>query len=195
MGNTQTPITTFSFQTVRLPNSIDGGALAFNDEGTYQKALRMRDFGINRSNFRDELNEISCSSDISHLGYNAIMNEINALVGSRVMEHTPELIAKQRLNATRWDDFCAGKGYQRLNGRAEIKPNYWIYSFLTPNQKQSLISIRESGYYASKVHMRNDYYSCFGSFNNTLLGVKEFENRQISVPSGWWINRFKLAYV
>jgi dTDP-4-amino-4,6-dideoxygalactose transaminase len=189
MGNTQTPITTFSFQTVRLPNSVDGGALAFNDEATYQKALRMRDFGINRSTFRDELNEISSSSDISHLGYNAIMNEINALVGNKVMEHTPDLIAKQRTNAAKWDVFCAEQGYQPLNSREEITPNYWIYSFLTPNQKQDLISIRESGYYASKVHIRNDYYSCFGEFDTNLPGVTTFAEQQLAVPSGWWVNK------
>jgi dTDP-4-amino-4,6-dideoxygalactose transaminase len=187
MGNTQTTITTFSFQTVRLPNSIDGGAIAFKDEAIYRKALRMRDFGIDRSTFRDSLAEISSASDISNLGYNAIMNELNAYVGRNVMEKTPSLIAKQRVNAGMWDSYCAEHGYHPLNSRKEILPNYWIYSFLTPNQTQDLTAIRESGYYASKVHIRNDYYSCFGKFDNSLKGVETFAKQQLSVPSGWWI--------
>lgn len=188
MGNTNTPITTFSFQTVRLPNSIDGGALAFADESTYLKALRMRDFGIDRTTFRDELNEISSHSDIKHLGYNAIMNEINAYVGNYALTHTPGLISKQRSIAKKWDSYCTERGFKRLNERNEIVPNYWIYSFLTPNQRQELINIRESGYYASKVHLRNDYYTCFGIFDSSLFGVECFAKQQLSVPSGWWLN-------
>lgn len=187
MGNTQTPITTFSFQTVRLPNSIDGGAIAFKDESLYKKALRMRDFGIDRSSFRDSLAEISSTSDITHLGYNAIMNELNAFVGIKVMEQTPTLIAKQRINAGIWDNFCVEHGYNPLNSRKEIVPNYWIYTFLTPNQAQDLITIRETGYYASKVHIRTDYYSCFGNFDDSLKGVETFARQQLSVPSGWWV--------
>jgi perosamine synthetase len=187
LGNTGTPITTFSFQTVRLPNSVDGGAIAFADEATYLKALRMRDFGIDRTTFRDSLSEITATSDISNLGYNAIMNELNAFLGSKVMEQTPALIAQQRINAQKWDSYCAERGYQSLNRPGEILPNYWIYSFLTPHQEQDLIAIRESGYYASKVHIRNDYYSCFGKFDENLAGVKTFAQQQLSVPSGWWV--------
>lgn len=187
MGNTQTPITTFSFQTVRLPNSIDGGAIAFNNEDMYKKALRMRDFGIDRSTFRDSLHEISTASDISHYGYNAIMNELNAFVGSKVMEQTPALISKQRVNAGMWDLYCAENSCYPLNIRKEILPNYWVYSFLSPNQVHDLIALREIGYYASKLHIRNDYYSCFGKFDDSLKGVASFARQQLSVPSGWWI--------
>lgn len=191
MGNLGTNITTFSFQTVRLPNSIDGGALVFSDEALYRKALRMRDFGIDRSSFRDELSEISPNSDISILGYNAIMNEVNALVGCRVMENTPNLLNIQRENAIIWDEYCDINHYSPLNRRKEILPNYWIYSFLTPNQSANLISLREKGFYASKVHLRNDYYSCFGKLDQTLKGVNQFESQQLSVPSGWWVDSIR----
>jgi len=188
MGNLNTSITIFSFQTVRLPNSVDGGAIAFSNEATYKKALRMRDFGIDRATFRDSLGEISTRSDISHLGYNAIMNELNAFIGSKVMEKTPPLIDLQRFNARYWDRYCKEAGYKTLGARTEINPNYWIYSFLTPNQIADLQKLRMEGYYASKVHLRNDYYSCFGKFDDSLRGVKEFSQNQLSVPSGWWFN-------
>jgi perosamine synthetase len=187
IGNTGTDITTFSFQTVRLPNSIDGGGIAFKTEALYKRALQMRDFGINRSTFRDALGEINPQSDINMLGYNAIMNEVNACIGNAVMAHTPKLIEQQRANAAQWDAYCDERGYQRLNLRKEIVPNYWIYSFLTNQQEEVMQQIRGEGYYASKVHIRNDYYSCFGTFNQNLRGVNEFAAKQLSVPSGWWL--------
>jgi dTDP-4-amino-4,6-dideoxygalactose transaminase len=166
---------------------VDGGALAFNDEKTYLKALRMRDFGINRITFRDMLNEISINSDITDFGYNAVMNELNAYIGQKVMIATPNLINIQRQNALLWDQYCEGKGYLTLNKRPEILPNYWIYSFLTPNQEKDLLDLRNSGFYASKVHLRNDYYSCFKGSGKGLIGVDTFSRKQLSVPSGWWV--------
>lgn len=187
MGNLGTPITTFSFQTVRLPNSIDGGALAFSDEALFKKALRMRDFGINRATFRDEFGEISPQSNIEFLGYNAIMNEVNAFIGCKVLEQTPALIGLQREHAAYWDTYCNSKAFETLNRPEETKPNYWIYSFFSPTQMDTLQQIRSEGYYASKVHIRNDYYSCFGAFHDELKGVEIFEKTQLSVPSGWWV--------
>jgi perosamine synthetase len=188
VGDIGTPITTFSFQTVRLPNSIDGGALAFKSEELYLKALRMRDFGINRQNFRDELGELSSTSDIKNLGYNAIMNEVSAFMGYKVMEETPNLIAKQKQNAIIWDAHFNAKKSMILGTRKDIEPNYWIYSFLSSNQLDDLKKFRLNSFYASKVHIRNDYYSCFGQFDDSLNGVAEFAKTQLSVPSGWWID-------
>lgn len=187
MGNTGTGITTFSFQTVRLPNSIDGGALAFNDEDQYIKALRMRDFGINRATFRDELGELAPGSDISSLGYNAIMNELNAYIGGMVMRETPSLIDQQRANAKYWDLYCKEQDHRPLNTRNETNPNYWIYSFLTDKKHEELKALRSRGFYASGVHIRNDHYSCFGSFDDSLSGTNVFSKTQLSVPCGWWL--------
>jgi perosamine synthetase len=188
MGNLGTTITTFSFQTVRLPNSIDGGAIAFNNEEMYRKALRMRDFGIDRASFRDALGELSPSSDIQQMGYNAIMNEVSAFVGHKVMEETPNLIAKQQQNGLTWRTCLEDIHKEISSGRTEIVPNYWIYSFSTLNQLEVLEQFRKKGFYASKVHIRNDHYSCFGKFNPALKGVAEFAKTQLSIPSGWWVN-------
>lgn len=192
IGNVGTDITTFSFQTVRLPNSIDGGAIAFNSKELFEKAIRMRDFGIDRSTFRDEYGEISAKSDIMQLGYNAIMNELNAFIGLKVIEKTPALITKQRVNASKWDNFCEENNLIRLNQRSEILPNYWVYTFLSDNQMGDFLKLRELGFSSSKMHLRNDYYSCFGNFDKTLKGVSEFEKKQLSLPSGWWVNNISI---
>ena len=48
LGNLNTDVTVFSFQTIRLPNTIDGGAIVFKDKLLYEKALQIRDYGIDR---------------------------------------------------------------------------------------------------------------------------------------------------
>ena len=64
VGNIGSSVTIFSFQSVRMPNSIEGAALVFADEALYKKALLIRDYGIDRSNFRLNNGEINPECDI-----------------------------------------------------------------------------------------------------------------------------------
>ena len=102
-GNLGTDITVFSFQTVRLPNTIDGGALVFKDKTMFEKAKMIRDYGIERTNFRDELNEINHKCDIKLEGYGALMSEINSFIGLRQMDEIDILLKKQKDNAELWN--------------------------------------------------------------------------------------------
>ena len=86
VGNLSADVTVYSFQTVRLPNTIDGGAVSFKDKALYDKAVLVRDYGIDRPRFRDDMKEISPLCDIALPGYGATPSEINSYVGCIQME-------------------------------------------------------------------------------------------------------------
>lgn len=65
LGTLEADATLLSFQTVRLPNTIDGGAVIFRCKEHVQKAIRIRDLGVDRSTFRDAAGEINPNSDVS----------------------------------------------------------------------------------------------------------------------------------
>jgi perosamine synthetase len=189
LGATGADFTLFSFQPVRLPTSIDGGGLICKDEKNQEKAVLLRDYGIDRKNFRDPLGEISASCDVSIPGFGAAMSEINGLIGLKSMEETASKLEIQRVNAIKNTSFI--KNYLKAEhiGLRNTLPNYWIYTFLTDNRDQLLKEIRNEGLYASKVHLRNDYYSVFGKLDSTLMGVEKFNNEALSMPCGWWVNK------
>jgi len=188
-GNLNTDVTLFSFQTVRLPNTIDGGAVIFNDKKLYKKAILIRDFGIDRTIFRDEHNEISSECDISLPGYGATMSEINSYIGFLELSDMDDLLLKQKNNAEKWDIWFEKnlKTACKLNHRKEIRPNYWVYGFLSENKPHDILWLREQGYYASGVHLNNNNYSVFGE-KVFLPSVAEFNSKFIAVPCGWWMN-------
>lgn len=188
IGNCGTDITLFSFQAVRLPNTIDGGAISFTSKELFEKAKRMRDWGIDRSTFRDELGEISPQSDIAMKGFNAMMSDLNGLVGVYQMNALDQLLSVQRANAAIWDENLERFNLSTIKKRPEINPNYWVYSVFSKNILGDLNRFRDAGFYASKVHIRNDNYSCFGKQSISLPGVDTFAAKQISLPSGWWLN-------
>ena len=184
-GDLGTDVTVFSFQTVRLPNTIDGGAIAFKDKNLYDAALLARDFGIDRSIFRDQFGEISPDCDISTLGYGGTMSEVNSYIGCAQMNDIDVLLKKQKQNAIKWDERL---DYFKLNNRKEIEPNYWVYGILSENKISGMLNFRGKGFYASGVHLPNNYYSVFGS-QEELPGVQEFYHRFMALPSGWWLEQ------
>jgi dTDP-4-amino-4,6-dideoxygalactose transaminase len=196
IGNSGADATVFSFNTVRLPNTVEGAGISFKSNEIFSIAQQLRDWGINRSTFRNLNGEINITSDISICGFGAVMNELNAYIGWKNMEDLTTLLTQQKANASIWDDWLSTRKYQALRQSCIIKPNYWVYSMLVDNAQQVLEKLRANDIYASQVHTRLDRYSCLPNLNSqpTLLGVETFIKNQLSVPCGWWITPDALNY-
>lgn len=185
VGNLGADVTVYSFQTVRLPNTIDGGAVSFKDKALYDRAILIRDYGIDRPRFRDDLKEISPLCDIAIPGYGATPPEINSYVGCLQMDIVDELLEKQQQQAKKWAGLNE-LGFKTVSIVAETKPNYWVYGVLAEDKRVFLEEWRKIGYYASGVHLPNTYYSVFGH-QPELKGVQEFYGKYVALPCGWWM--------
>lgn len=187
-GNLGTDITVFSFQTVRLPNTIDGGALVFKDKAMFEKAKMIRDYGIDRTHFRDELNEINPLCDINLEGYGALMSETNSFIGLKQMDDITNLIKKQSHNALKWNAIIdESNDVQKITITNNVIPNYWVYGVLAKNKTATIKKFREQGFYATSVHINNNIYSVFKN-KVELKGVNEFINHFVAIPCGWWFS-------
>lgn len=186
LGNVGTDITVFSFQTVRLPNTIDGGAIVFKDRVLYEKALLIRDYGIDRSLFRDSEGEINPECDIQLEGYGGLMSELNSYLGTRQMDDIENLLVVQNNNARIWDtNFATDNIVVPLTKTEDSLPNYWVYGTMCQNKTQAIKDFKENGFYATGVHINNNIYSVFDN-KIFLKGVNEFMNHFVAIPCGWW---------
>jgi len=187
LGNVGTPLSIFSFQTVRLPNTIEGGALVFEDEALFKKAIVIRDLGIDRSAFRDQNGEISADCDISIPSVNATPSDVNGYIGCCQMEVIDDLLQRQADNAKKWKnrllDMPSFRGFIE---RDEIIPNYWICGILSSRKEEDMAYFKNNGYMCSSVHLPNSYYSVFGK-QDMPKGVADFYGKFIALPSGWWM--------
>lgn len=189
LGNLDTDVTVFSFQTVRLPNTIDGGALIFKDKSLYEKALLIRDYGIERTIFRNDEGEINPECDIKLEGYGGLMSELNSFIGTKQMDDIEKLLAIQKDNASIWDEkFANHPSIVPLKKIQDVVPNYWVYGTLCKNKAETIKDFKEKGFYATGVHINNNIYSVFDN-KISLKGVNEFINHFVAIPSGWWINK------
>jgi dTDP-4-amino-4,6-dideoxygalactose transaminase len=190
LGNVGSDATIFSFNPVRFPTTLDGGAVLFKDNALFNKSLLVRDAGIDRSRFRDEFGEISPTCDIEIVGHSATPMEINSYIGVQQMKHAESIITRQRENALIWNELVVQMSEVQPVINKNILPNYWLYGLIVPDKVNYLKLFRERGYYASGVHIHNNCYSVFGE-KRSLPGVNAFYNSFLALPSGWWVDKIQ----
>jgi dTDP-4-amino-4,6-dideoxygalactose transaminase len=116
------------------------------------------------------------------------MNHVAATVGVAEMECLPWVLARYQENGLYYDEELAGvRGVTVLKRPPNSRSAYWVYTFLAEERDRLLKRFRERGVFASKVHLRNDIYSCFGGKGEALPGVDEFSAHCLSIPCGWWV--------
>lgn len=188
-GNIGSDLTVFSFQAVRIPTTIDGGAIVFKDKTLYERSILVRDSGVDRRYFRDSKGEINPGCDITVPGFGATMSDVNSYIGILQMNLVEKLIEMQRQNAEAWDILLPdmSEGCHPMNIRKDIRPNYWVYGILADSKTLSMENFRRMGYYASGVHVPNNYYSIFGP-KSKLPGVDKFYSHFLALPTGWWFS-------
>jgi perosamine synthetase len=187
LGNVSTDVTVFSFQTVRLPNTIEGGAIVFKDKALYDKAVLIRDYGIDRSKFRTADGEINPDCDIALEGYGGLMSEFNSFIGTKQMVEIESLLNIQAKNALkRQNELQNSTNIKSLQINNNTNPNYWVYGTLSKNSKETIAYFKSKGYYATGVHINNNIYSVFNNKIN-LVGVNNFKQQFVAIPCGWWM--------
>ena len=187
IGSCGTDVTVFSLNAVRFCNCIEGGILIFKDKALYEKSLLIRDSGIDRKRFRDDIGEISPDCDISMIGYSATMSNVNGYIGLMQTDCLDTLLAKHRSQAAKWDAYFREHPEYTPIRRENCSPNYWVYGLLAEQKREAILKFRADGFYASGVHMRNDLYSVFGRQDVELPGVEAFYSRFVALPCGWWM--------
>ena len=190
--------TCYSFQAIKHLSTGDGGALIVKDSEKFKLARKLKWFGYDRDEAKDEKGEWKgqrWSADIKpgEVGYKFNMNNIAAVIGISQMKSIDEILLKHRTNAAIYRKiFSNSKQIKNLVIPQEANSSYWVYTCLVNSNSRVrdllLEKLNLEGIGAGLVHLPNDIYSAFKEFNIELPGTRDFEERQISLPCGWWIS-------
>lgn len=80
----------FSFHATKVFNTIEGGAVCFNDESLGKELYKLKNFGIKNQ------------TEVDGIGSNAKMNEFQAAMGLCNLKHVDEEIAKRKIIVERY---------------------------------------------------------------------------------------------
>lgn len=190
----------FSFQAIKHLTTIDGGCICFPKqfELLYQRAKKLRWFGIDRDNRGVIDGDFRKEEDILEFGYKFHMNDVNAAVGITNLPYVKKLISICQNNARMYLDLLKDvPQVQFMKTPVNCKPSYWLFSMrLLNTDKADFIHFMKSrDIMVSQVHKRNDLHTCVQEFKTSLPQLDLLVKELICIPCGWWITETDVKYI
>lgn len=160
----QADFTTVSLQAIKTITSGDGGLLLCRNNQDYEKAKRLRWFGIDR-----EAKQKGLNPDVVEAGYKYHMNDISATIGRSNLPHLDELMSHQSKLAQIYQSYG-------------LFAHTWLAGGLTDNYSELQKELNDAGYEMGQHHYRNDMYTVFGGRVSDCPTMNEIENKYFFVP-------------
>ncbi|MFZ1750584.1 MAG: DegT/DnrJ/EryC1/StrS family aminotransferase [Saprospiraceae bacterium] len=174
------PYTMYSFQAIKHITTGDGGMLLV-PEDVYEKAKRLRWFGIDRSAKQMGIWE----NDIIETGYKYQMTDISAAMGLAALDEFDETLRHRQSLFKAYEDrlsnisdvkFIGGKYTDREHAA-------WMCTIHIEDRKGLWKKLRENQIESSQVHYRNDRYSIFGTLKEGLYpNMDAVEDKYLVLP-------------
>tara|TARA_R110000803_G_scaffold36616_4_gene78663 strand:+ start:1623 stop:2768 length:1146 start_codon:yes stop_codon:yes gene_type:complete len=195
-------MTCYSFQAIKHITCGDGGAIICKDDKDYKLAEKLKWFGLDRDETKDENGEWKgqrWEQDIITAGFKFNMNNLAAAIGISQIPHMKSLVDKHRKNAKLYSDlFLKNSEINSLKYPSASSPSFWVYTVLLDekiNRDKVIEALNSVGINAGLVHVPNHPYTCFKDSFVSLHGVDEFAKRQVSLPCGWWLSSEDVNFI
>lgn len=168
----------FSFHATKAFNTVEGGAIALNDESLYQELYYLKNFGI-------EDKEI-----VNNIGGNAKMSEFQAAMGLCNLRHIAAWIEKRKKIAQTYISRLKEVDAVKLNDfKANIEYNYAYFPIIVKdnsnnNRNKIYEKLIEKGIYTRKYFypLISDY-KCYKDIDNSdLKNAKYCADRVLTLP-------------
>jgi perosamine synthetase len=176
--------TCFSFQAVKHITTGDGGLLSCLHKNPWQRAKRLRWFGIDRARPGRAFDD-----DLTEAGFKFHMNDIAASLGLAQLEDLPSILRRRREIARHYEAELKEYEVQRVDYDAESA--YWLFTLKVPDRGRLIAKLDENGIDASPVHCRNDTYTCFTNCTagrDGLEAAAAFDGQMLCIPVGEWLS-------
>jgi dTDP-4-amino-4,6-dideoxygalactose transaminase len=172
--------TMFSFQAIKHITTGDGGLLSIKDPTLLDRAKRLRWFGIDRKAKQNGIWE----NDIKDVGYKYQMTDLGASVGLAGLSHFDEMITHRRLILQTYLDLLGQSEKIKIVGRPKDNSLHaaWMFTILSRNRRKLQEYLYSNGIETNQVHFRNDRYSIFDKFKNSVPQMDIIENDYLVLP-------------
>ena len=173
-------MTIFSFHALKSITTIEGGAIATNNEYFYNQAKLFRSHGIKKTKL--------WNSQLDFVGYNFRLSDVACALGLSQLKKVDRFIEKRRQIATFYNQRFHNNPYFRTLGIKDyIKPAYHLYPILLNQQfwcaKEEIFqSLLDLGI-GVQVHYKPIYqYNLYKDSHFAIDNIEDFYKSEISIP-------------
>lgn len=176
------PYTCFSFQAIKDITSVDGGMIVVPSAKDYDRARRLRWFGIDRLKRKpSELGDPHWN--VREIGYKYHMNDVNAVIG---IENLLELkkILKRKVQISNFYRSELGKipGITLFENKPDRKSSHWLFDIHVEKRLDFIRALKSRGIDTSVVNTRIDLNDAFGGLRKDLPILDKFTDTHLCIP-------------
>ena len=183
----------FSLQAIKHMTTVDGGLLLCKNREDYNRGKLLRWYGIDREQKRKDFR---CEEDVIEYGYKYHMNDIAATIGIEQLKYIDDIVEKHIDNQKFYDQKLKGiKGVGLIPKNNKLKSSSWLYTIHIDERDLFIEWMSERKVMVSRVHERNDNHTAFIESATSLPNLERFNDTQISIPVGWWIDDDDRNYI
>ena len=171
----------YSFQAIKTMTTGDGGMLVVKNKLDYEKAIRIRWFGIDRT----EKQQGIWKNDITELGYKYQMTDIAAAIGLASLEELAKAFSTRQMLYQTYQEGLQEFGNYLMEKQTENTTfTPWLVTLNTNGKRVGLMEyLRTKNIETAQVHYRNDRYSIFKKFvNGPYLNMDKVEDNYLVLP-------------
>lgn len=171
-------VSMYSFHATKVFNTIEGGALAFNDESLVPKLTAYKNFGL------------TGQESVEYIGTNSKMNEFQAAMGICNLRHIDEEIAKRKLVVERYVSHLQNVDGIKLSLASEhVTSNYSyfpvVFDRFSKTRDEVCEQLKEHNIFARKYfYPLTSEFECYkGQFDvNQTPVAKHISERVLTLP-------------
>lgn len=169
----------YSFQAIKHFTSGDGGMLVVRSRREYQRAKKLRWFGIDREakkrvNWKWTVNH-QMAMDIEELGYKYHMNDVAAAMGLVGLKHADDILRYRKKLCELYDKVLPD--HTLVYGGA-----CWLMAILTDKRDELMDKLQQGGIESDLVQIRNDIFKVFGGKRQNLPNMDRLEDKYLYLP-------------
>ncbi len=170
----------YSFQAIKHFSCGDGGMLVINDLEQYERAKKLRWFGIDReakkrAGWNCSVNH-QVAMEIEEPGYKMHMNDIAAAMGIVGLRHSDEILDWRRQLCEAYEDSIPGYLSLVYGGSC------WLFCIITENRDSLMDFLRGRGVECDLVQLRNDIFKVFGGKKQNLPNMNRLDEQYLYLP-------------
>lgn len=185
----------YSFQAIKHITTGDGGVLVLNNKQEYDRAKKLRWFGISRDLKKKRNSKVwarrEMTSDIEEAGYKFQPTDIDACFALAAFPDLDKVIKYRKGLAIEYR--------QGLKSIEEIQvvadDTYWLLTILTKKRDELADYLTKNDIENNLVHIRNDLFKILGGKRQDLPNMDWVESRYLCLPLNCKINRSDVRFI
>ena len=193
--------TCYSLQAIKHITSGDGGLLVCNNDDDFDRAKKLKWFGIDREATKDANGEWKgqrWNVDVVEAGYKYHMNNVTAAIGLSQLPHIERIVTGHQRNAQLYTELLTSALIKPMQVLSDSEPSHWVFTCLLDSRLDRdavILKLKEYGIDAGLVHTPNHHYTCFKDSLCPLNETEYFSTHQVSLPCGWWLTEDDVRFI